>query len=56
MNRIFYFALVVVLLFGCTGLANGQSFETIKIGSQVWMAKNFNLMDCLKEIETEIKE
>lgn len=43
MNRIFYFALVVVLLFGCTGLASAQGFETIKVGSQVWMAKNLNV-------------
>ncbi|SDB90641.1 FISUMP domain-containing protein [Williamwhitmania taraxaci] len=43
MNRIFYSALFAMLSFGCTGIVTAQDFETIKIGSQVWMAKNLSV-------------
>ncbi len=43
MNRIIFSALFCLTILSKTGIINAQGFETIKVGSQIWMAKNLDV-------------
>jgi len=43
MNRIRHATLFCILVFGIATTASAQNFETIKVGSQIWMAKNLSV-------------
>ena len=43
MNRLLFSVLFALIILTKANSINAQSFETIKIGSQIWMAKNLDI-------------